>query len=160
MFLFVMFDSEESCQLCEKTQVLQLRKSITTQPKYPYKNRPRYRPLSNKTLLRRRRRIGRLVFRAPNQGLESSFCCCTAGQGLAQPTLYFKTLVDTRAWVSAAPAARRAESQACPAASSRAAFLRGRITYVCICMCACIYIYIYIYVCVYIYIYIYIYIHA
>ena len=36
-----------------------------------------------KTLLRRRIYVGILAFRAPNQGLESSFCLWTAGQGLA-----------------------------------------------------------------------------
>ena len=30
-----------------------------------------------------------IVFEAPNQGLESSFCCWTAGQGLAQKECFF-----------------------------------------------------------------------
>ena len=37
-----------------------------------------------KTLLRRRRPLGTLDLKTPNQGLESSFCRCVAGQGLAQ----------------------------------------------------------------------------
>lgn len=36
--------------------------------------------------------IGTLVFRAPNQGLHSSFCCWTAGQGLAQKECHFLSL--------------------------------------------------------------------
>ena len=38
----------------------------------------------NKTLLRRRRHVKMLASGTPNQGPESSFCCWTAGQGLAQ----------------------------------------------------------------------------
>ena len=45
-----------------------------------------------KTLLRKIIHIGILVFRSPNQGLESSFCCWTAGQGLAQKERF---LTDT-----------------------------------------------------------------
>ena len=37
-----------------------------------------------KTLLRNITHVGISAFRAPNQGLESSSCCWTAGQGLAQ----------------------------------------------------------------------------
>ena len=40
--------------------------------------------LRERTLLRNRRHTGAIAFRAPAQGLESSFCCWTAGQGLAQ----------------------------------------------------------------------------
>ena len=42
-----------------------------------------------KTLLQKMIQVGISVFRAPNQGLESSFCCWTAGQGLAQKECYF-----------------------------------------------------------------------
>ena len=42
-----------------------------------------------KTFLRRRVDIGMSSFRAPNQGLESSFCLWTAGQGLAQKECFF-----------------------------------------------------------------------
>ena len=47
-------------------------------------------PLSvKKTLLRRRRRLGKRAFRAPNQGLDSSFCRWIAGQRLATNTCFF-----------------------------------------------------------------------
>ena len=42
-----------------------------------------------KTLLRRRIHVKLLVSRTPNRGLESSFCCWTAGQGLAQKECLF-----------------------------------------------------------------------
>ena len=38
----------------------------------------------NEALLMKMMHIGILACRAPNQGLESSFCCWTAGQGLAR----------------------------------------------------------------------------
>ena len=43
-----------------------------------------YQCLWTKTLLRKMIHTGTSAFGAPNQGLESSFCCWTAGQGLAQ----------------------------------------------------------------------------
>ena len=44
--------------------------------------------VSEKTLLQMRRHVGMLAWRAPNQRLESSFCCQIAGQGLAQKTYF------------------------------------------------------------------------
>ena len=46
--------------------------------------------VETKTLLWNIIHIGQLAFRAPHQGLESSFCCWTAGQGLAQKECFFK----------------------------------------------------------------------
>ena len=42
-----------------------------------------------KTFLRRRRHVNELASKIPNRGLESSFCCWTAGQGLARKELLF-----------------------------------------------------------------------
>ena len=42
-----------------------------------------------KTLLRKRTSIRISVFGAPNQGLESNFCCWIAGQVLAQKECFF-----------------------------------------------------------------------
>ena len=42
-----------------------------------------------KTFLLKAIHIGRLAFRAPNQGLKSSFCCWNAGQWFAQKECYF-----------------------------------------------------------------------
>ena len=42
-----------------------------------------------KPLLQRRGPLGRWAFEAPNQGLGSSFCCWTAGQGLAPKECFF-----------------------------------------------------------------------
>ena len=42
-----------------------------------------------KTLLRIRRREGKLASRTPNRGLERSFCRCVAGQRLAQKECFF-----------------------------------------------------------------------
>ena len=42
-----------------------------------------------KTLLRRRIHVKLLASKTPNQGLESSFCCWTAGQGLVQKECLF-----------------------------------------------------------------------
>ena len=39
--------------------------------------------LGKKTLLRRRQHLGNLVKQTPNQGLESSLCCCVARQRFA-----------------------------------------------------------------------------
>ena len=54
--------------------------------KLPTEVRPRsagWIPVSvKKTLLRRRRPLGKLAWKAPKQGLERSFCCCFAGQRL------------------------------------------------------------------------------
>ena len=44
---------------------------------------------AKETLPRRRTHIGTSAFGAPNQVLESSFCCWTAGQGLAQKECCF-----------------------------------------------------------------------
>ena len=41
------------------------------------------------TLLRRRRLVGRLAFKTPNQGLASSFCCRIGGQRLVQKEQLF-----------------------------------------------------------------------
>ena len=55
-----------------------------------------YVPVSvKKTLLRRGVHIGRFALRAPNQGLESSFCCRIAGQGLVQKDMRHTTYVYT-----------------------------------------------------------------
>ena len=48
-----------------------------------------YLCLWTKTLLGRRRPLGRWPLRAPDQGLESTFCCRVAGQGLAQKECLF-----------------------------------------------------------------------
>ena len=40
-------------------------------------------------ILRKRLHKGNLVFRAPHQGLESNFCCWTAGQGPAEKDCFF-----------------------------------------------------------------------
>ena len=42
-----------------------------------------------KTLLRKRLHMGQLNSRAPNQGLESSFCCCLQGKGLRKRIVVF-----------------------------------------------------------------------
>ena len=41
------------------------------------------------TLLWIRRQVGKSAFKGPNRGLESSFCCQVAGQGLAQTECFF-----------------------------------------------------------------------
>ena len=67
------------------------------------------------------------AFRAPTRGLESSFCCCTAGQGLAQKEHFF----HRQRWATCQETA--------------VGDLPGICVYVYMCMC--VYVYVCMYVC-------------
>ena len=55
----------------------------------------RHAGVCEKTRLWMRRLVGKSAFKRPNQGLDCSFCCLTAGQGLAQKEYFFTDTGDT-----------------------------------------------------------------
>ena len=65
------------------------------------RNLPLPLPMSvTKTLLWRRTLLGNLASKTPNQGLESSFCCCVAVQGLTQRNVFFTDTCMVWVWAS------------------------------------------------------------